>query len=264
MLRSVFAKSLYDQRRSLIGWALGLVVMILIVMAAYPAVRDNPAIGQVLEELPQAIVVLIGDLDIVSAAGYLNSRLFTMILPLMFLIYGIGRGAQAIAGEEERKTLDLLLAYPLDRKRVVAEKFLALCTLLVALGMVAWLAQLVGVALVDMPISAGRLAGATFNAVLLGLLFGALALALGCATGRRGLSVGVSTALGIAGFFIHGLAPLVEQLEFAQKLSPFYYYIGNDPLRNGLDPLHVGVLSGTTFMLLLLALISFSRRDVAV
>ena len=39
------------------------------------------------------------------------------MLPLLLLVYAIGAGSRAIAGEEESGTLDLLLAHPLSRRR---------------------------------------------------------------------------------------------------------------------------------------------------
>ena len=44
------------------------------------------------------------------------------MVPLLLMIAAIGAGAGAIAGEEERGTLELLLANPLSRRRLVLEK----------------------------------------------------------------------------------------------------------------------------------------------
>ena len=38
--------------------------------------------------------------------------------PLILLIFAVGAGADAVAGEEERGALDLLLAHPLRRRRL--------------------------------------------------------------------------------------------------------------------------------------------------
>ena len=65
-------------------------------------------------------------------------------------------------------------------------------------------------------------------------------------------------------YFLNALAPLVESLESSRMLSPFYYYIGADPLTNGLNPGHVAVLIGLTAVLLAVALFTFNRRDLAV
>ena len=68
--------------------------------------------GQRLSEALKAFIAFGGDLDYVSGAGYLGSELFAFMVPLLLLIAAIGAGARAIAGEEERGTLDLLLANP--------------------------------------------------------------------------------------------------------------------------------------------------------
>jgi ABC-2 type transport system permease protein len=121
-----------------------------------------------------------------------------------------------------------------------------------------------GAAAVKMDINTGHMAEATFAAALLAILFGALALALGCATGNRGLSTGVASALGVATYLLNALGPTVEGLEPYRKLSPFYYYIGADPLVNGLNGTHLAVLVGLTVVCLAAALVAFERRDLAV
>jgi ABC-2 type transport system permease protein len=48
-----------------------------------------------------------------------------------------------------------------------------------------------------------------------------------------------------------------------RKLSPFYYYLGGDPLRTGVDLGHVAVLAAIPLVLLGVALWSLTRRDIA-
>jgi ABC-2 type transport system permease protein len=50
------------------------------------------------------------------------------MLPGMFLVYGVGRGARAIAGEEEHGTLELLLVTPVSGASIIAQKALALAS----------------------------------------------------------------------------------------------------------------------------------------
>ncbi len=265
MLRSIFAKTVRDQRRSLLWWGLGLVALTVVTVLYYPTIRDTPELNRMMENLPEGLRALIGgEADLLSAAGYLNSQLFSLMVPLLFLIYAIGLGAAAIAGEEERGKLDLLLAQPVGRRRLVLDTFAALATLLAALGVVLWLAVWTGARLVELPIGGGRLAAATASAALMALLFGTLALALGGATGRRSLALGVGAAVAAAGYVLNGMAPLVDALAPLRRLSPFYYAVGADPLRNGLEPAHVAVLMLSTAALLLLTLVAFDRRDIAV
>lgn len=53
-----------------------------------------------------------------------------MVAPMLIIILGIALGSDAIAGEEERKTMDLLLSNPISRSRIVLEKFLAMTSII--------------------------------------------------------------------------------------------------------------------------------------
>jgi ABC-2 type transport system permease protein len=267
MLRNVFLKTLHDQRRAFLWWGIGLIALALYIILFYPSMRDSMSeITRVMEQMPPALKAMFGTFDFTSLVGYLQGYIFSYLAPLLFLIVTIGFGVNAIAGEERKGTLDLLLSNPLPRRQVVVEKFAALVVYLIALAFFLWLGLAIGVRVIamDMNIGLGRLAEATASVVLLGLAFGALALALGCASGNRGLSIGIASAVAVATYFLNTLGPMVEGLTPYRKLSPFYYYIGAEPLRNGLDLGHAAVLIGMIVVLLAVALIAFERRDLAV
>jgi ABC-2 type transport system permease protein len=266
MLRSIALKSLRDSQRGFLWWSLGLVGFVALIISVYPTVHSNPSLNKLAQDYPQALKAFIafgGQVDYTTPAGYLGIELFSLMVPLLLLIAAIGTGAGAIAGEEERGTLELLLANPVSRTQVVLEKSVALVLEIAALGLVLWLALWIGAISAGMDISAGRLASATVSAVVLALAYGALALLLGAATGRRVLAIGVTAAAGVAAYLVNGLAPLVHALEIPQKLSPFYHYAAGDPLRHGLAWSHVLVLVAITAVATALAPGAFSRRDVS-
>jgi len=266
MLRNVFLKALADTRRALVWWSLGLIGMAAMMIAVYPTVRDNPDLNKMVEDYPDALKAFMafgGDLDYVSGAGYLGSELFSFMVPLLLLIAAIGAGARATAGEEERGTLDLLLANPLSRRRLVVEKFGALAGEIALLAIVLWLSLLVGVEIVGMDVSAAHLAAATTSAALLALAFGAIALLVGAASGRRGVAIGVAAAAGVAAYLANSLAALVDFLEPVRRASPIYHYVASDPLRHGLALDHVAFLVVLVLVAAGLAAVAFDRRDLA-
>ncbi len=266
MLRNPFLKTLRDTRRALVWWALGLIGMAAMMIAVYPTVRDNPDLNRMVEDYPEVLKAFIafgGDLDYVSGAGYLGSELFSFMVPLLLMIAAIGAGARAIAGEEERRTLDLLLANPISRRRLVVEKLGALAAEISFLGVVLWLSLLVGVEAVGMHISAGHLAAATTSAALLAVAYGAIALLVGAATGRRGVAIGVAGSAGVAAYLVSSLAALVDFLEPVSRTSPFYHYVASDPLREGLAPEHVTFLLALALVAAVLSVLAFERRDLA-
>ena len=48
MLRNIYAKSLNDQRRSLMFWAIGIAALSLITVLFYPAFKDAPEFSRAL------------------------------------------------------------------------------------------------------------------------------------------------------------------------------------------------------------------------
>lgn len=266
MLRNIVLKTLRDRRRSLLFWGLGLVVLAAFLVAFYPVIRDMTFIGEYLESFPEEFMALFAGevIDYTSPEGFLNAEMFFLIYPLLLVVYAIGFGSDAIAGEEERGTLDLLLSNPLNRWHLVLEKFTAMvvCTLL--LTVVFWATLAIGNAAIDMGLNLIRLAAVCFSGFLLAIAFGTVALAVGCARGKRGLSMGVGGALGVYAYMLNALAPLIDWLEPFQLASPFYYYIDANPLLNGLNLVHVAVLIGMTVLFLGIAIVTFERRDLAV
>lgn len=265
MLRSVFAKSMRDLRRSLLWWSAGLVGLVAMMMAVYPSVRDNPALNKLVQDYPEALKAFIafgGSVDYVSGAGYLGSELFSFMVPLLFAIAAIGSGAGAIAGEEERGTLELLLSQPVTRRSVATQKLAAMAAEVGALIVVLWLVLWAGVVLTGMDISGWELLAASLTAGALGLAFGAIAFLVGAATGRKALAIGLAAAAAVASYLVNALAALVSALEPLQKLSPFYHYAIGDPLRQGIAPSHLLVLFGVAAVAAVCGVVAFDRRDL--
>jgi ABC-2 type transport system permease protein len=98
---------------------------------------------------------------------------------------------------------------------------------------------------------------------LLALVFGALALAIGAATGALGASRAVPAVVAVVTYVVNGLGPQVSWLEPFQKFSPFYQYVGHDPLRTGVSVAGVIVAVGTIAVLVAIAVAGFRRRDVS-
>ena len=98
--------------------------------------------------------------DFTSGPGYLSTETFSLLAPLMLIGPGIALGTGAIATEEERGTLDLLMASPVSRGRVLAAKALGSIAALIATATVLYLTVLITANALDMRISAGMLAQA--------------------------------------------------------------------------------------------------------
>jgi len=265
MLSNVFFKSLRDERWAMIWWALGLSLLVALLIAFFPSIRGNDDFNSLMEAYPENLKALFGFTeltDITSAVGFLNAELFAFMAPLLFVIHGVVLGSGAIAGEEGRGTLEILLTEPIARGKLVAQKFAAMITATVVLALVLWIVLVIGALAIDMDVSALRLAAATFSVMLLGVTFGTLALAAGCFTGSRSTSVAVVAAVAVGTYFLNAFSGIVSYMQPAKWLSPFYYYNGADPLANGLNPAHAAVLLATIAILLGAGYFGLRRRDL--
>jgi ABC-2 type transport system permease protein len=262
----VARRAFADRRRSLSWWVVGSVLYALVIVATFPSVRGQDELNQLMEDYPPELLALFAGgettFDLTSAADYLNSQLFALVVPLLLVILAVGFGASTIAGEEERGTLELVMSYPLPRSRVVLEKACVLAALVVVLAAATYLATFgLGLAF-DVEVTLANVVVSFVGQVLLGVAFGLLALAVGAYRGSRGLAIAVAAGVAGASYLLGSLAPVVSWLEPAKWISPFYYATGENPLANGIPAWHLLVLVASCGTALAAAVTFFVRRDL--
>lgn len=263
MFRSVFRKTLLDRSRSVIGWGAVLVALVAMYAGFYPALKDQAEqLNELISRYPEGLKAVFGMEDLSTPAGYLDTEFFSFMVPLFFIIIGIGFGGSATISEVEQRTIDLLMSNRVSRAKVLLQKYLAFAVGLGVVAFVLFLALIVGTSIVDMDIAADRLAAATTGALLLGYLFGAASLATAVSTGSKGITIGVNVSLALVAFVVETMSGVVNWLEAYRALSPFYHSGGYGPLAHGFRPLHAAVLLVPTVALVWLAARSFERRDL--
>jgi ABC-2 type transport system permease protein len=233
--------------------------------AVWPTVADQPTMSDFLDQMPEAFRALFSTTgaDMSTPAGYVQIELLSFMGPLLLLVYAITAAVSGISGEEDRHTLDLLMSAPVSRARLVLERFAALAVGILALAAVTGLALQLEGRLADLVLPVSGTAAAMLHLALLALVFGTLALAMSAVTGHSTLSRAVPAVVAVLAYVVNGLAPLVDWLEPLQRLSPFYQYVGHDPLRTGVSWSGVLVAVATTAVLLAVAVAGMRRRDVA-
>ena len=263
LLRDPFGKALRDGRRGLFGWALAIGGIAAMYTSFFPSI-SNPSMAAAIRNYPEALKKTFAIQDLSTPQGYLGSYVFGLLVPVLLAVFMIVNGAKAVAGDEESGTLDLVLAHPVSRPRLLLSRFAALVTQVLAVCAVVYLALLALAGPTKTAVGAGHLAAATAQLALFGICFGALTLGVGAATGRRAAAISVGTGVAVLGYFANNLAPQVRGLEWARYLSPFYYLSGNHPLANGLSLAYCAVLIGAAAVLAAGGLAAFRARDLAV
>lgn len=230
MTGTVFAKGMRDQRRGLVGWSIGFALLVMLMSALWPSIRDMPDLDEFLANYPEAMRSLFGIESITTGAGYLNAELFTVIVPAMFLIFCISRGARILAGDEETGRLEVVLATPIPRWQILLEMTAALTASAAVLAGVLFVATSLTSAVFDMEVAPSSLASACAIMLVLSLAHGLLAIAVGATTGRRGLALGVAGVVAVGGYVLYVAGKLVDEIEPWSVVSPFTQGLDDGPL----------------------------------
>lgn len=237
--------------------ALAMLLVVIMVGALFPAVGGS--IGQL--DLPQGVTDLLGGADYGTITGWMRSEIGAVYGPLVVGATGIA-AAGSVAGEEEHGTLSVVLAHPIGRTRWLLARAAAVAVIVgfVVLGTLAGLVA--GVALAGGGIGLGHLFALALHLALFGVTLGAVALALAGATGRKAVATGGAAAVGLAGFLVHGFAPLVHGIAWLRFLSPYHYYAAGDPIGHGVAVGDLAVLAAASVVLTAIAVLAFARRDL--
>lgn len=260
MTGAILRKSLYDQRHSLIWWSLGTAGIVLLMALLWPSIRDVYS-DELMRGYPEAFREAFNIELVMTGAGYLNVEVFSIIVPIVFVVFAVGRGAGMIAGEEQAGTLEPIVVLPVPRWRILVEKALALVIGLVVLAAVTAVSVVIGSALGDLQIALAHAVVGAAAMALLGLYAGFLALGVGAATGRRGAAMAASGLVLVFGYLLHIVGAILDWLGPWRVLSPFTQAIDEGPI-SGVVPWGFGILALTAVVFLAIAVPLFGRRDI--
>lgn len=256
---------LLSRRTAVMWWTIGLGIFVLFVVLSYTQLAE--VLGQFnLADIP--LYQAFGDFsDLTSFQGYYSAQALTYI-PILLSVYGIVAAINALAGEEDEGTLELILALPLKRWQIMVAKTVAIAVamllILILIAIITLLGFLTLPADVRDTVDVGRLVLATLNAWPIAFSFATLALFLGAYLPNRRLASIVVYVWLVYSYLGNNLAAIIEPLEQIQFVFPHYYFGGGDVIADGLVASDVLVLLMLAVFYFVLALMSFQRRNVMV
>jgi len=256
---SVLYKTLRDLRWQVFWYGIGLGLMSALVVYIFPSYSSQFADF----EVPEAMRPFIGDADFATGKGFLSAEIFSWV-PLIMVVFAIMGGTSALAGEEASGTLDLALAQPMTRTRLLLEKLAGLLVAAALIFLLIYAGWLISVPFVDIDVSLGELAVATANMLPLIAFFQAFSLWAGVTLPSRGLATGAAVGLAVVSYFVFYLGGIVDAVEPLQWATVFYHYHGTEILTDGVDWSGLGLLVALDALFTGWAVVSFQRRDLGV
>jgi len=247
----------------------GLLIIVSYVMFLIMGVALGPmynfiddTLATLADAFPEGLLALFGGGDLSTPEGWYQVETYGLMAPIAFMIVTVTIGSRALAGEEAKRTMGLLLANPIKRSTVVLEKTVAMVVYALVVGVSLFAGVALGSMFGGLGMSGLNIAATTLLGTLLGLVFGALSLAISAATGRVRMAIFGAIGVALVAFVANGFLPLSEGLEGLTKWTPVHYYLSSDPLINGMNWLHGGVLLALFVALVAAAVALFDRRDI--
>lgn len=263
-MKTALRYTLLRWRGQVIGWGMALAVLALIVAPLYDIlVQQRATLERLIKILPPELMAVIGGIDrLFSPAGFLDTRYFSL-LPLILGVFAVIMGSGLIVGDEENGTLDLILAHPVRRSKLVVGRWLAFCTALLGILGIAWVGLVV----------AGNFSSIKFGGwaltlpfvSLFGILiwFGGLAVLLSLILPSRRLAASLTGLILVGSYFVTTFARISPNLSGLAQWSPLTYYQGGGALEGFNTGDFIGlVLMSSVFVAIGLWL--FQRRDIRI
>jgi ABC-2 type transport system permease protein len=259
---TIFKNTLQRNLWQLLGWGLTLGLLALSLTLLYkPMVAQQSQVASLMQAYgPNFMAFFGGTLDILSPGGYLDFGYFSYI-PIIAGIFSLLVGSGLILADEERGTLDLVLAHPVSRTALFWGRFLAFTTVTAGILLLSWLGFLSGLSGTGWGVNPFALLLPHLDLFAILMLFGSLALFLSMALPSRTLAASLTGALLVASYFVTSLGRLSDKLTSVNNFSPLKYYQGGRALDN-LNWEHLFALLGFSLLFTLLAWLLFERRDV--
>lgn len=262
-INSIYRKTLFNHRRALIFWGLGIILIGLFYASMYPAIGGNKQFSKAFGQAPDGVKAFIVSGDFFSTPdGFIHAEFFALTMPLIMCILAITIGSKLLATEEESGTMELLLARPVTRRKILTSKLLGMITVLTILSACIWSGLFIGSLLVSkFTITLPLMAVCVANLGLLALAFGCLALAVTSLLRSRGLSAAVAGIYFLFSYIVGTFSAQVNWLKGLEPLSIFHYFDTVDTLQHHVHPWDFVVLLGIIAVACVAAILAFSRRD---
>ncbi len=260
---------LKQRRAAILWWTLGSVVLSGMILLLYPPIRNQAnQFNQLLNQLPQGIRELktggSSSINVADPVAFLNSQLFYITLPIPWIILAVTRAGGLLGRDEQNHTIELALARPISRSRLITAKVFSLIAEMIIVGGITLAAIIILAPLFGLHIGTWRLALATAYSALFSLSFGLIAFTLQ-AIGGLGSRVASAIAVFLAfgGYLIASMSGLTHWLENPAKFAP-YHYFAPDKVMNGQSAAGLNIyLIGVLVFTAVLSYAGFRRRDIA-
>lgn len=255
----------YEGRRRVRGtavFAVGIAALVGLILLIWPEMAELD-LDELLEAYPPILRELLGVETFATIEGFLATEIYNFVWVLMLGLYFAYSAAGTIAGDVETERMDLLLAMPVSRARVLLEKLAGLLVPIVGLNVVIPIVVFVGAATVGETVAPLDLLMVHGLSVPYFLACAGIGIVLSVTFDRADVANRAALGVIFALWLVESVVALREDVDWIGQFTPMRYYDPTAILVHGdYDLLGAAVLSAGTLGLLAAAIVLFRRGDI--
>ncbi len=255
----------YEARKRINGsvyLSVGLAILAAAAVWAYPSFSDALDMDQLLEAYPEPLIQAFNIQSMASLEGFLAVELYMFGWVILLGLYFAYSAAGLIADDVDRGRMDTLLAMPVSRRRLTAEKFIALGVPIVAVNVLTPIVVIIGARFIGESLSVVDLLA--LHVLSVPYLCACAAIGLFASVGFSRASVAQRVALGLT-FALYLVESLFRGTDYEPIgwIAPMRYFDPNEVLLEGVYDLGgAAILIGMTLVLLMASQLWFTKKDI--
>ena len=225
MRGSIFIETFKQTWKQMLYWGLGLASLGLLVVLMVP-VFDMQQMKGLLESMPPVMLAMIGigkDLDLFATAEGFVAMGFFGKFALIFAVYPVVMGMRITANEEDDGRMDMILSLPIQRARMIIEKFVAYTLSIIGVVAMIYIGMTLGVAVSGVELDMSALTTVIFNLIPVLTFVMAFTMFVATIVRRRQVVLGIVTAFVVASFMIQTLGAMAEGT-FAEPIGMISFF----------------------------------------
>lgn len=267
-MRPVLLRELRVNMRSLLIWTMIMASLAFFTMSVFESIElGEGQYDEFIDILPGAMQKAFGfdRLSFTEPLGYYSADVYFLVV-LFGGIYAAILGSGILAKEEEEKTIELLLAWPVSRMQLVTGKLLTLLICLLFFNIFTGLSTLAAFkTYVSVSYSQTVLLMLLAAPFLAHLTFACFGFLLAFFLTRRRSAMPASIGMVLAFYFCDVLANLSGKMEILGFLTPFHYVSAADIVTTEqIGCSNILILTAASAIAIALSYILYRRRDILI
>jgi len=268
---TIFKRIIIDRKYSLIVYLAVGIGMLWMYVAMFPAIQtQGEFVVNILEQFPEKLQKVMEGLGADAASlttieGFLATKQYSLVWPLLAVLMIAGLAGATIAGEIEKGSLEITLARPVSRTKILLGRYLAGVMLIFAFTFVSIFSVVPMANFYDVDINISNVIKLSILAFLFGWAVLSLSMFFSSILSERSRTFATIGGLMMGMYVLNTVALISDKYENIKYTSFFHYFDTVGALINNT----IGRTSIVVFIIVIivftgLGIYLFNKRDIAI